>query len=34
VYRSVALVDKSEYTTLVYEMDQSIKVNGLVGSLL
>jgi hypothetical protein len=31
VYRSVALVDRSEYPTLVYEMDQWIHVNGLVG---
>jgi hypothetical protein len=31
VYRSVALVDRSEYPTLVYNMDQSINVNGLVG---
>jgi hypothetical protein len=31
VYRSVALVDRSEYPTLVYEMDQRILVNGLVG---
>jgi hypothetical protein len=31
VYRSVVLVDRSEYPTLVYEMDQLILVNGLVG---
>jgi hypothetical protein len=31
VYRSVALVDRSEYPTLVYEMDQWMLVNGLVG---
>jgi hypothetical protein len=31
VYTSVALVDRSEYPTLVYEIDQSIPVNGLVG---
>jgi hypothetical protein len=31
VYRSVALVDRSEYPTLVYDMDQWILVNGLVG---
>jgi hypothetical protein len=31
VYRSVALVDRREYPTLVYEMDQSMLVNGLVG---
>jgi hypothetical protein len=31
VYRSVALVDRSGYPTLVYEMDQSNLVNGLVG---
>jgi hypothetical protein len=31
MYRSVALVDRSEYPTLVYEMDQLIFMNGLVG---
>jgi hypothetical protein len=31
VYRSVALVDRSEYPTLVYKMDQWMLVNGLVG---
>jgi hypothetical protein len=31
VYRSVVLVDRSEYPILVYEMDQWILVNGLVG---
>jgi hypothetical protein len=31
VHRSVALVDRSEYPTLVYEMDQWILLNGLVG---
>jgi hypothetical protein len=31
VYKNVALVDRSEYPTLVYEMGQSIPVNGLVG---
>jgi hypothetical protein len=31
VYRRVALVDRSEYPTLVYEMDQSMLVNGLFG---
>jgi hypothetical protein len=31
MYRSVALVDRSEYPTLVYEMDQLISMNGLDG---
>jgi hypothetical protein len=31
VYRSVSLVDRSEYPTLVYDMDQWIFLNGLVG---
>jgi hypothetical protein len=31
VYRSAALVDRSEYPTPVYDMDQSINENGLVG---
>jgi hypothetical protein len=31
MYRSVALVDRSEYPTLVYEIDQLISMNGLVG---
>ena len=31
MYRSVALVDRSEYPTLVCEMDQLMLVNGLVG---
>jgi hypothetical protein len=31
VYRSVALVDRSEYPTLVYDMDQMNYMNGLVG---
>jgi hypothetical protein len=34
VYRSVALVDRSEYPTLVYEMDQWIHLNGWLGWLL
>jgi hypothetical protein len=31
VYRNVALVDRSEYPSLVYNMDQWINLNGLVG---
>ena len=31
MYRSVALVHRSEYPTLVCEMDQLMLVNGLVG---
>jgi hypothetical protein len=31
VYRSVALLDRSEYPTLVYDMDQINYMNGLVG---
>jgi hypothetical protein len=31
VYRSVAIVDRSEYPTLVYDIDQLNPMNGLVG---